>query len=108
MCSSDVAISDYSLLEIGAGAILASKAQISCHTFAGDRLVVFPVSVGQNAFVGAGVTLGPRTTVGARSWIGHGSLLYNCNVPEDGKIEPHSQRQTDFNPSNPGGKDAHA
>jgi serine acetyltransferase len=82
-----IVIHDYPLIEIGENCMLAEDVELSGHLITGDRLLVAPVKISSNVFVGRTTYIGPRTTIGENSWIGMGHYIHNKNILPNTKLE---------------------
>ncbi len=65
-----ITMHDVALIEIEEGVILAEDVELSGHIVRGDRVLVAPVKIDKNSFIGRGTYIGPRTRIGENSWIG--------------------------------------
>lgn len=86
-----IVIHDYPLIEIGENCLLAEDVELSGHLITGDRLLVAPVKLGSNIFVGRTTYIGPRTSVGDNSWIGMGNYIHSKTIPANSKLESVKQ-----------------
>jgi acetyltransferase-like isoleucine patch superfamily enzyme len=85
-----VSFVDLPMITIRKGSTVAEGVHIACHTFVGDRLVVFPVEIGENVFVGMNCTIGPKTKIGNGAWIGMHNVIGGDLIPEGTKIESYA------------------
>lgn len=81
-----VSFVDLSMITIGRGSTISEGVHIACHTFVGDRLVILPVEIGENVFVGMNCVIGPKTRIGDRAWIGMNNLISE-GIAADFKLE---------------------
>lgn len=81
-----VSFVDLPLISIGAGCTISEGVHIACHTFVGDRLVIIPVEIGENVFVGMNCVIGPKTRIGDRAWIGMNNLISE-GIAADSKLD---------------------
>lgn len=82
-----IVIHDHALIEIEEGCILAEDVELSAHLITGDRLLVAPVKISKNVFIGRTTYIGPRTTIGEGAWVGMGLYLHNKTIPAHAKLE---------------------
>jgi len=75
MVSSDVTLTDPSLLILGPGSLLGSGALVGGHLVAGDRLLLAPVELGAGAMVFIRVSLAPGCRLGPGAVVGPLSAL---------------------------------
>ncbi len=78
---------DYPMLTIKSGCSIGAFSLISCHTFVGNKVLVGPVTIEKNVYVGLDVIIGPRTTIGEGAWIGAGNRLLQDTVAPNAKVE---------------------
>ena len=85
----DCLILDCARVCIGARVLVGPRVQIVTATHPVDaaqrregRELAFPVTIGDDAWLGAGVIVGPGVVIGARSTIGAGSVVV-ADVPAD-------------------------
>lgn len=90
-------LADYPLLTIGKGCTMGANVLVIGHLFLGDKVMLGPVTLGDNVFLGFGAFVGPRTTIGARSWIGMQNKLLKDTLPEDSRLENFEWEH--FNPA---------
>jgi acetyltransferase-like isoleucine patch superfamily enzyme len=81
-----VSFVDLPLISIGQGCTISEGVHIACHTFVGDRLLIIPVEIGENVFVGMNCVIGPKTRLGDRAWIGMNNLISE-GIAADAKLE---------------------
>jgi NDP-sugar pyrophosphorylase family protein len=105
MCSSDVVITDPSLLTLGDGCVVGTGVIVAGHLVVGRKLVLDRVTIGpraqvhavaclapgcvigEEAVIGLGARLGPNVNVGPRAQIGGATLLYGkIRVGENARI----------------------
>ena len=65
-----IKIFDPYLLEFGDNVVVGGFAQITCHIFEGDRLILGKIKIGSNTLIGAESFIMPGTTIGNRCSIG--------------------------------------
>lgn len=82
-----IVMHDYPLIDLGENTLLAEDVEISGHLITGDRLLVAPVKIGPNVFIGRTTYIGPRTTIGENSWIGMGHYIHNKTVAPNTKLD---------------------
>ncbi|MCM2277144.1 MAG: hypothetical protein NDJ89_03645 [Oligoflexia bacterium] len=82
-----VSLVDSPLITIREGATIGDHAHISCHTFTGNLLILKPVDIGPNVFLGMNCVVGFGTRIGEGSWIGFQNRLYNDELPPGTKLE---------------------
>ena len=76
-----IKIFDPYLLELGDNVVVGGFAQITCHIFEGDRLILGKVSVGSNtlicaeSFIMPGVAIGNRCSIGVCSYVRKNSKI---------------------------------
>lgn len=61
---------EYPLLSIKKGTCLSGFVHVSAHTFQGDKLLLAPIEIGSNVFVGMNSIIGPKTKIGDNAWVG--------------------------------------
>ncbi len=83
----DVMLMDLPMLTIGTGTTLSFGVRLSAHTFVGDRLMVAPVSIGSNVFLGMDTVVGPTSTIGDGAWLGMATKVLGKNVAAGTKID---------------------
>jgi len=81
-----VSVGDFAMIHVGEGSTIADEAQLVGHSFVGSKLVVYPVEIGKNVFVGARSILGPKSVVGDGAWIGIGNVIYNKTIEAGAKV----------------------
>lgn len=77
---------DLPLIEIGAGTTLGESVHVSCHYFMGDRLLLKPVKVGANCFIGMNTTVGPGSRLEDGAWVGYNNLVSGEHLTSDTRI----------------------
>ena len=82
-----VTIHDAQLISIGENSILAEDVEISCHLVRGDKILVAPVRIGTDVFVGRNTYIGPRTRIGNHAWIGMNNNLTKATVADNAVIK---------------------
>lgn len=85
-----VSFVDLSMISIGKGGTVSEGVHIACHTFVGDKLVIFPVEIGENVFIGMNCTIGPKTKIGNGAWIGMHNVIGGDQIAEGTKIESYA------------------
>lgn len=81
-----VSFVDLPMIRIGKRCTISEGVHIACHTFVGDKLLVSPVEIGDDVFVGMNCVIGPRTKIGARAWIGMSNLISDV-IPAETKLD---------------------
>ena len=82
-----ITLVDLPMITIGPGCTIAENSHISCHTFVGDRLLIAPLELGKNVFlgmnciVGAGSRIGDDTTIGVFNKIHGEKIPAGTNMP---------------------------
>lgn len=84
--SFDIDLVDCPLITIGKDVTLGSQTCISCHADAGNYLVLSPVTIEDNVFIGMANTIGPGTTIKKGAWVGYGHALHNQVIDEHAKL----------------------
>ncbi len=82
-----IVMHDYPLIEIGENCLLAEDVEVSGHLITGERLLVAPVKISSNVFIGRTTYIGPRTSIGENSWIGMGHYIHNKTITPNSKLE---------------------
>jgi hypothetical protein len=75
--SLDITFVDMPLISIGKGCTLSEGLAISCHTFVGDKLLLKPVTIGRNVFLGMDCLIGLGSRIEDEAWIGMSNLVAN-------------------------------
>lgn len=83
-------IVDYPMIEVGPGATLADGVGINAHMFIGDRLLIAPVRLGKNVFVGYKSLVGARSKIDDDVWIGIHNVIAGDIISSGTKIENFS------------------
>ena len=78
---------EFPLITIGKGVSLSGYNHISCHTFEGSRLLLAPIKIGTNSFIGMNTVIGPKTKIGNNCYIGINNFLVFDTVADDSRIE---------------------
>ena len=78
---------DYPLLTIKKGCTIGADCFVSAHTFVGNKLLLKPVEINENVFIGGFCKVGPGTKIGKNSWIGMSNVFIQDEVPENTKID---------------------
>lgn len=81
-----ITLHDVALIEIEEGVILAEDVELSGHIVRGDRVLVAPVKIGKNSFIGRGTYIGPRTRIAENCWIGMNNNITGEVLPVGTKI----------------------
>ena len=74
-------INDSFLLTMDDNVIVGGEANVSCHLFEGDHLILQPVRIGENSLIGShayispGVTIGKDCTIGLNAYIRRGKVI---------------------------------
>ena len=97
MNSFDSDFVDCPLINIGKNVTLASQVSISCHTDTGGLLLLSPVVIEDNVFIGVATVVGPGTTIKKGSWIGYGNVLVNQFIEENTRVESVNRKASDLN-----------
>lgn len=80
-------LNDPYLLEIGKNVIIGGKADISCHIFENNKLILQPIKIGDNSLIGAHCYIAPGVTIGKRCIIGLNSYIrQGKNIPDNTKL----------------------
>ncbi len=74
---------DLPLISIGHGSTVAEGVFMSAHSFTGNLLILSPVRIGDNVFLGLDVTVGPGTEIGSNSWVGSRNSFINDKIPPE-------------------------
>ena len=80
-------IREFPLITIGKGVSLSGYNHISCHTFEGSRLLLAPINIGDNSFIGMNTVIGPKTKIGNNCFIGINNFLVFDTVLDNSRIE---------------------
>lgn len=88
-----ITLHDMALIEIENGVTLAEDVEISGHVVRGDRVLVAPVKIGLNTFIGRGTYIGPRTRIGENCWIGMNNNVTGEVIASGTKIASHEWAQ---------------
>lgn len=84
--SFDIDFVDCPLITIGKNVTLGSGVSISCHSDVGNLLILAPVLIEDNVFVGMATAIGPATTIKKGCWIGYGNTFVNQVVEENTRL----------------------
>jgi len=87
MSSYDVNFVDCQLITIGKNVTLGAQVSISCHSDVGSLLLLSPVVIEDNVFIGMSTVLGPGTIAKKGAWIGFGNSFVNRVIKENDKIK---------------------
>ena len=87
LSSSLIVIREYPLITIEKGVSLSGYNHISCHTFEGSRLLLAPINIGENAFIGMNTVIGPKSKIGKNAYIGVDNYIVFDTVADDGRVE---------------------
>jgi len=80
-------LNDAYLLEIGENVIVGGKADISCHIFENDKLILQPIKIGDNSMIGAHCYIAPGVTIGKNCIIGLNSYIrQGKTIPDNTKL----------------------
>lgn len=85
--SFDIDFVDCPLITIGSGVTLASQTTISCHSDVGKFLLLAPVVIEDDVFIGMANTIGPGTVIKKGAWIGFGNALVNQVIEENTRLK---------------------
>lgn len=96
MNSFDIDFVDCPLISIGKNVTLASQVAISCHSDIGGLLLLSPVVIEDNVFIGMSTVVGLGTTIKEGSWIGYGNVLINQCIEENTRIESVNRKASDL------------
>lgn len=88
----EMTLVDLPLITVGRGCSFGENVYIGCHIFQGDRVVLRPVVLGEDVFVGMNSVLGPGTEIAEGSWIGFGNILGNERLGPGTKILDQERR----------------
>jgi len=80
-------IVDFPLVTIKKGCSFGAYTHVACHTFVGDKLLLAPVVIEEDCYVGMEVTIGPKTTIGKGSWIGTTNRFFKSKLEPGTVIE---------------------
>lgn len=83
----DVDFVDCPLISIGKGVTLGGQVSIVCHSDVGSLLMLAPVVIEDNVFIGMSTVVGPGTTIKRGAWIGYGNSFVNQVVEENAKLD---------------------
>jgi acetyltransferase-like isoleucine patch superfamily enzyme len=79
-------LNDAYLLEIGNNVIIGGKTDISCHTFEKGSLLLQPIKIGDNTFIGQQCYISPGVTIGKNCVIGQYSFIRKNKVIPDRSV----------------------
>ncbi|WP_115708129.1 DapH/DapD/GlmU-related protein [Legionella sainthelensi] len=96
MNSFDIDFVDCPLISIGKNVTLASQVSISCHSDIGGLLLLSPVVIEDNAFIGVSTVVGPGTTIKKNAWVGYGNVLINQLIEENTRIDSVNRKASDL------------
>ncbi len=85
-----VSFVDLPMITIRKGGTVSEGVHIACHTFVGDKLIIFPVEIGENVFIGMNCTIGPKTKIGNGAWIGMHNVIGGDQIADGAKIESYA------------------
>ncbi len=85
-----ITIHDAPLISIGKNTILAEDVEISAHLLRGDKILIAPVTIGSNVFIGRDSYIGPRTKIANNAWIGMKNSLSSATISENETIDSYS------------------
>jgi hypothetical protein len=86
MNSFDIDFVDCPLISIGKNVTLGSEVTISCHSDVGSLVLLAPVIIEDDVFIGMATNIGPATTIKKGAWIGYGNTFVNQTVEEYTKL----------------------
>ncbi len=86
MNSFDIDFVDCPLISIGKNVTLGSEVTISCHSDVGSLVLLAPVIIEDDVFIGMATNIGPGTTIKKGAWIGYGNSFVNQTVEEYTKL----------------------
>ncbi len=86
--------SDYPMLTIGRGCTISAFTLISGHTFVGNKVLIAPVNIGSNVYIGYETAISAKTTIGNGAWIGAGNRLLQDKVEANTRIENFEWQHT--------------
>ncbi len=80
-------LNDPYLLEIGSNVIIGGKADISCHIFENNKLILQTIKIGDDTMIGAHCYIAPGVTIGKKCIIGLNSYIrQGKNIPDNTKL----------------------
>ena len=82
-----ITLREYPLITIGEGSSISAYCHISCHTFQGDKILLAPITIGQNVFIGMKSVIGPKTIVGDNAHIGISNNLVFDTISPGSKLD---------------------
>ncbi len=85
--SMTLAMVDYPMIQVGAGSTLADGVFMTAHTFVGDKILLAPIVIGKNVFVGYNCFLSARTRIGDNVRIGIHNKFGGDVIPAGTVIE---------------------
>lgn len=77
---------DLPLITIGKNCVIGEAVHISCHYFLEKNLILRPITIGDNVFIGGQCVVGPGSQIGEGSWIGWGNAINGDTLPPNTKI----------------------
>lgn len=91
MNSFDIDFVDCPLITIGKNVTIGSQVSISCHSNVGNILLLSPVVIEDDVFIGMETIIGPNTHIKKGAFIGYGNTFVNQVVEENvryGDVRP--------------------
>jgi acetyltransferase-like isoleucine patch superfamily enzyme len=79
------------MIRVGRGSTISFQARLCGYRLEDDAVVVAPVEIGRNVFVGADVDIGPGTKVGDGCWIGLGNALAGEELAAESRLEDYAR-----------------
>ena len=86
MSSYDIDFVDCPLITIGKNVTLGGEMSICCHSDVGNMLLLAPVVIEDNVFIGMSTVVGPGTTIKKNAWIGFNNSFVNQVVEENARF----------------------
>ncbi|MCL1791229.1 MAG: hypothetical protein FWG40_07725 [Peptococcaceae bacterium] len=77
---------DAYLLEMGDNVVIGGKADVNCHIFEGNRLILDKVKIGSDVLIGAYSYIMPGVTIEDKCDVGAGSIIRKNRVIEAGSV----------------------
>lgn len=75
---------DAYLLKIGENVVIGARAEISCHIFQGNFIILEPTEIGDNTLIGAHAYISPGVSIGKNCVLGVNSMIRRGTVIPDG------------------------
>ena len=82
-----VTLREYPLITIEKGVAFSAYNHISCHSFEGERLLLGPIYIGKDSFIGMNTIIGPKTKIGKNCFIGANNILLFDTIKDRQKID---------------------